>query len=165
MFHDMRRREFLPALAAPLLIPSFAQGATGVSITGRLAAVRTAIDAAARAGTSTLGVFVGDSNADAGVAVAALNQLKAHAEAKSVTLCIAKFDRLNWAVDVVERVNSPRVKILFDVYHAQVTGGDIVNSIRKNIQHIGRIDMGDQRLPELNYGFIEREIAKLTLDS
>jgi hydroxypyruvate isomerase len=158
MFDDMRRREFLPALAAPLLLPSLVHGATEASIADRLAAVRSKIDSAARADVSTLAVFVDNSNAD--VAVAALNQLKAHAEAKGVTLCIANFDRLNWAVDIVERVNSPRVKILFDVYHAQTTEGDIVNSIRKNRQHIGRIEIGEKRLPELNYGFIERVISE-----
>lgn len=160
MFHDMRRREFLPVLAAPLLISS---GANGASITDNLATLRAAIDQAARAGASTLAVLTGDASANQCVAI--LNQLKAHAEAKGVTLCIANFDRLSWAVDVVESVNSPRVKLLFDVYHAQTTEGDIVNSIRKNRQYIGRIDMGETRLPELNYGFIEREIAKLSLES
>lgn len=156
----MRRREFLPVLAAPLLISS---GANGASITDNLATLRAAIDQAARAGASTLAVPAGDASANQ--CVAFLNRLKAHAEAKGVTLCIANFDRLSWAVDVVESVNSPRVKLLFDVYRAQTTEGDIVNSIRKNRQYIGRIDMGETRLPELNYGFIEREIAKLSLES
>lgn len=160
MFHDMRRREFLPVLAAPLLISS---GANGASIADDLATLRAAIDQAAGAGASTLAVLTGDASANQCVALS--NRIKAHAETKGVTLCIANFDRLSWAVDVVQSVNSPRVKILFDVYRQQTTEGDIVNSIRQNHRHIGRIDMGEKRLPELNYGFIEREIAKLSLES
>jgi hydroxypyruvate isomerase len=156
----MRRREFLPVLAAPLLIPS---GAHGASITNGLSSIRLAIDAAAGAGESTLTLSTGSASADR--CVAFLNQIKSHAQSKGVTLCLSKPRSLSWGVGVVERVDSPRVKILFDVYHAQTTEGDIVNFIRQNIQYIGRIEMGEQRLPELNYGFIEREIAKLTLES
>ena len=157
MFDDMRRREFLPALAAPLLISS---GVRGASMPDGLTRLRSAIDRAGLYGAKTLDVFVGNTSANE--AVAAFHQIKGYAEAKSVTLCLAKFDRLNTAVEIVERVNSPRVKLLFDVYHRQTTEGDIVNSMRMNHQHIGRIDMGVNRLPELNYGFIEREIAKQT---
>ena len=61
---------------------------------------------------------------------ALLNRVKAHAEDKRVTICIegvnskytdpnfgradAIFDRLAWGVDVCRRVNSPRVKLLFE---------------------------------------------------
>src|ERR1035441_10812103 len=36
------------------------------------------------------------------------------------------FDHIAWGVDVMQRVNSPRVKILYDIYHAQIMDGDIV---------------------------------------
>lgn len=38
-------------------------------------------------------------------------------------------DRTAWGVDVVTRVNSPRVKLLYDVYHMQVMEGDIIRTI------------------------------------
>src|SRR6266550_824511 len=78
---------------------------------------------------------------------ALLNRVKAHAEDKGVTICIevvnskyqdpefgradAIFDRLEWGADVCRRVSSPRVKILFDIYHAQIMDGDVCANIGK----------------------------------
>src|SRR5256885_11675736 len=39
-------------------------------------------------------------------------------------------------------VNSPRVKILFDIYHAQIMDGDIVRNIRDHFQWIGHFHTG-----------------------
>jgi hydroxypyruvate isomerase len=47
------------------------------------------------------------------------------------------FDHMTWGADVIKRVNSPRVKILYDIYHAQIMDGDIVRAIRDNIALIG----------------------------
>ena len=38
---------------------------------------------------------------------------------------------------LVERVNSPKVKLLYDIYHQQITEGDLIPTIVKNIHHIG----------------------------
>ncbi len=35
-------------------------------------------------------------------------------------------DHTAWGVDVCKRVNSPRVKLLYDIYHLQIMEGDIV---------------------------------------
>jgi sugar phosphate isomerase/epimerase len=40
-------------------------------------------------------------------------------------------------VAVCERVNSPRVKLLYDIYHMQIMEGDIIRTIRDNIGWIG----------------------------
>jgi len=108
-----------------------------------------------------------------------LNKVKAHAEDKGVTLCMEylnskvnhpgyMFDHIAWGVDVMKRVNSPRVKILFDIYHAQIMDGDIVRNIRDHFQWIGhfhtggnpgRHDIDDTQ--ELNYRFIMQAIAEL----
>ncbi len=85
--------------------------------------------------------------------VAFLNKVKAHAEDKGVTICMEylnskvnhkdyMFDHIAWGVDVMKRVNSPRVKILFDIYHAQIMDGDIVRNIRDNFQWIGHFHTG-----------------------
>jgi hydroxypyruvate isomerase len=47
------------------------------------------------------------------------------------------------AFEIVERVDSPNVKILYDIYHQQVTEGDIIRTIRDNIEHIGHIHVAD----------------------
>ena len=75
-------------------------------------------------------------------------------------------DHTAWGVAVCERVNSPRVKLLYDIYHMQIMEGDIIRTIRQNIRWIGhfhtagnpgRRDMDDTQ--ELNYRGICRAIA------
>jgi hydroxypyruvate isomerase len=116
--------------------------------------------------------------------VAFLNRMKAHAEDKGVTICLeimnSKFadpglgragqicDHVDWGVGVVKRVNSPRVKFLFDIYHVQIMDGNIVDNIRNNIQWIGhfhtagvpgRHELDDTQ--EINYRFVAKTIADL----
>jgi hydroxypyruvate isomerase len=78
------------------------------------------------------------------------------------------FDHMSWGVGVVTRVNSPRVRILYDIYHAQIMDGDIVRSIRDNIALInhfptggnpGRNDIDETQ--EVNYRYVMQEIAAL----
>jgi hydroxypyruvate isomerase len=78
------------------------------------------------------------------------------------------FDHIAWGVDVMQRVNSPRVKILYDIYHAQIMDGDIVRNIRDHIQWIGHFHTGGNpgrkeidETQELNYRFIAKAIADL----
>jgi hydroxypyruvate isomerase len=75
-------------------------------------------------------------------------------------------DHTAWGVAVCEKVNSPRVKLLFDIYHMQIMEGDLIRTIRQNIRWIGhfhtagnpgRNDMDDTQ--ELNYAGICRGIA------
>ena len=109
--------------------------------------------------------------------VAWLNRIKAHAEDKGVNICMEylnskvnhkdyMFDHIAWGVDVMKRVNSPRVKILYDIYHAQIMDGDIVRNIRDHIQWIGHFHTGGNPgrheiddSQELNYHFIAKAIA------
>jgi hydroxypyruvate isomerase len=111
--------------------------------------------------------------------VAFLNRVKEHAEDTGVTISMEllnskvnhrdyMFDHMAWGVDVVTRVNSPRVKILYDIYHAQIMDGDVVRTIRDNVAHIchfhtggnpGRNDIDDTQ--ELNYRFVMQQIAAL----
>src|SRR4029450_2278058 len=66
------------------------------------------------------------------------------------------------------RFNSPRVKILYDIYHAQIMDGDIVRAIRDNIALIGHFHTGGtpgrndiDETQELNYRYVMQEIAAL----
>ena len=148
------------------------------------ASLRAAIDESAAAGVPNVITFSGnrrgmDDRVGADNCVAFLNKVKAQAEDKGVTICMEllnskvnhkdyMFDHIAWGVDVMKRVNSPRVKILFDIYHAQIMDGDIVRNIRDNFQWIahfhtggnpGRHDIDDTQ--ELNYRFIAQAIADL----
>ena len=46
-------------------------------------------------------------------------------------------DHTSWGVQVVSEVASPRVKLLYDIYHMQIMEGDLIRNIRDNIEHIG----------------------------
>jgi len=98
---------------------------------------------------------------------------------KGVTICMEylnskvnhkdyMFDHIAWGVDVMSRVNSPRVKILFDIYHAQIMDGDIVHNVREFYQWIGHFHTGGvpgrhdiDETQELNYRFIAQSMADL----
>ena len=47
------------------------------------------------------------------------------------------------AFDIMHEVNSPNVKILFDIYHVQFMDGNLIATIRKNIGSIGHFHVGD----------------------
>ncbi len=47
------------------------------------------------------------------------------------------------AFDVVSAVNSPNVKLLYDVYHQQITEGNLISTIRQNIDLIGHFHIAD----------------------
>jgi hydroxypyruvate isomerase len=80
-------------------------------------------------------------------------------------------DHTAWGVAVCQRVNSPRIKLLYDIYHMQIMEGDIIRTIRDNIRWIGhfhtagnpeRQDLDDCQ--ELHYPGIVRAIAATGYD-
>jgi hydroxypyruvate isomerase len=146
--------------------------------------LRAAIDEAAAANVPNVITFSGnrrgmDDRVGADNCVAFLNKIKARAEDKGVTLCMEllnskvnhkdyMFDHMSWGVDVMQRVNSPRVKILYDIYHAQIMDGDITRTIREQIKWIGHFHTGGNpgrhdidETQELNYHFVAQAIADL----
>ncbi len=69
--------------------------------------------------------------------------------------------------EILRRVDSPKVKLLFDIYHVQVTDGDLIGQIRNNIDLIGHFQIGDHpgRMQpgtgEINYRNVFRAIYEL----
>ena len=51
-------------------------------------------------------------------------------------------DRTPFGVEVMKRVDSPRVKLLYDIYHMQIMEGDIIRTIRDNHQYIAHYHTG-----------------------
>lgn len=47
------------------------------------------------------------------------------------------------AAELIDRVGSPNVKILFDIYHVQIMEGNLIEKIRMNIDRIGHFHIGD----------------------
>ena len=113
-----------------------------------------------------------------------LNRVKGYLEDKAVTLCIENTnsrypdnvlgrpdqlcDHAAWGFELCKRVNSPRVKMLFDIYHAQIQDGNVVATIRDNFQWIahfhtagvpGRHELDDTQ--ELNYRFVAQTLVDI----
>ena len=67
---------------------------------------------------------------------------------------------------IIEEVNSPNVKLLYDIFHYQIMEGNIVTTIRNNIDKIGHFHAAsvpgrnEITTGELNYTYIFREIDK-----
>jgi hydroxypyruvate isomerase len=146
--------------------------------------VREAIKAAAAAGAPNVILLAGDRKGltdEQGLENSALflNNIKGLAEEQGVTLCIELLnskvnhpgymcDHTSWGVDLCKRVNSPRVKLLYDIYHMQIMEGDVIRTIQQNIKHIGHFHTAGNPgrhqfddTQELNYRGICRAIADL----
>jgi hydroxypyruvate isomerase len=77
-----------------------------------------------------------------------------------------QFDRMSYGLEVVKAVGSPRIKILYDIYHAQIMEGDVIRTIRDHIDAIGHFHTGGvpgrheiDAGQELNYAAIAKAIA------
>ena len=71
---------------------------------------------------------------------------------------------------ICREIGSPRLKMLFDCYHMQITEGDLYGHIRKNLDVIGHIHSAGHPgrhelwLGETNYQFLVKEIEKMGYD-
>ena len=82
-----------------------------------------------------------------------LNRVKRIAEDHGVTICVELLnskvdhkdyqgDRTAFGVAIVRAVGSPRVKLLYDIYHMQIMEGDLVHTIRDQHQYLGHYHTG-----------------------
>lgn len=207
---DLIGPQDFPTLKKYGLVPSMVPGGAGIKagvndvanhaiIEPKLMA---AIDAAAAAGAPNVIVMAGDRVGADGKKIsdergletgaAFLKKPVKHAEDKGVTLCLELLnskvnhpdymaDHTAWGVELCKRVGSPRMKLLYDIYHMQIMEGDIIRTVRENIEYLahfhtagnpGRHEFdGTQELhyrpialalAELNFGgFISHEYTPL----
>jgi len=189
---DLRGPKDFPILKKYGLVPTMVPGGSRIKggindktlHAGIEKRMREALQAAAEAGAPNVIVLAGDRK---GISdeeslencVIFLNKMKAQAEDLGVTLCMELLnskvnhpgyvcDHTAWGVEVCKRVNSPRVKLLYDIYHMQIMEGDVIRTIRENIDYIahfhtagnpGRHEFDDTQ--ELNYRGICKAIADL----
>ncbi len=192
---DLPTAQQVPILKQHGLAPTMMTG-TGTSFQDGLirkelhdkieAAIRTGIDMCADLGCPNLIALPGERRGmsreeGADNAAAVLSRVKGYAEQKGVTLCMEitnskvaadqrtdqVFDRLEWGLDVCRKVNSPRVKIVYDIYHVQIANGDVTRNLRDHLQHICHIHVAGvpsrmeiDSTQELNYRFIANAIAE-----
>jgi hydroxypyruvate isomerase len=124
-------------------------------------ATRDSIDACAEHGFKNVICFTGmreDVPDDVGAnnCVEGFKQVVGYAEKKGVTLCLEMLnsrvnshpmkghpgyqgDHTDYCVDIIKRVGSPHLKLLFDIYHVQIMDGDIISRIRQHKEYIGHV--------------------------
>lgn len=168
---------------------SLTEGLNNRADHGRIEAeLRASIDIAAQLGIPGLICFSGNriegqSDEDAVEATAeGLRRVTDLAESTGVNLNIEllnskvdhpgyQCDHTAWGVEVCRRVGSPRVKLLYDIYHMQIMEGDVIRTISENIEWLGhfhtagnpgRKDLDDDQ--ELFYPAICRAIARTNYD-
>jgi hydroxypyruvate isomerase len=108
-----------------------------------------------------------------------LQRVKKAAEDAGVTICMEllnskvdhkdyQCDHTAWGAAVSKGVDSPRVKLLYDIYHMQIMEGDVIRTIRENIQYIGHFHTGGvpgrhelDDTQELQYRTIAKAVADL----
>jgi hydroxypyruvate isomerase len=88
--------------------------------------------------------------------VKGFEKVVAYAEQKKVTLCMEMLntrvcdhpmkghpgyqgDHVDYCIDIIKQVGSPRLKLLFDVYHVQIMDGDIMTRLRTHRDFIGHV--------------------------
>lgn len=111
-----------------------------------------------------------------------------YAEQKQVNLCLEHLnsrdtthpmkghpgylgDHVDWCVELIRKVGSPRMKLLFDIYHVQIMDGDIIRRLRQYKDLIGHIHTAGvpgrgelDETQELNYPAIMRTLVELGYD-
>ena len=111
--------------------------------------------------------------------ITGLNLVKKYAEDQGVTIAIellnSKVDHKDYQGDhtafgvaVVKGVDSPRVKLLYDAYHMQIMEGDLIRTIRENIQYIAHFHVAGvpgrheiDGTQEVNWRAVAKAIADL----
>jgi hydroxypyruvate isomerase len=117
-----------------------------------------ALPKAAKAGVPNLITFFGNrkgmSDADATKnCIAGLNRIKGPAEDAGVTVVVELLnskvdhkdyqgDRSAFGLEIVKAVGSPRVKLLYDIYHMQIMEGDVIRTIRQDKDWIAHFHTG-----------------------
>jgi len=153
-----------------------------------LGKLRDSIDACSQYGFPSVITFTGfreDVPDDAGIknCVNGYKQIIGYAEKKKVNLCLEilnsrvnvemkghpgyQGDHTDYCMEIVRGVGSPRMKLLFDIYHVQIMDGDIIARIRQYKDYIGhyhtagnpgRRELDDKQ--EINYRPIMEEISR-----
>lgn len=152
-----------------------------------LAKMRKAIDACADFGFPNVITFTGlagDISPDEGArnCVAGYKKIVGYAEKKKVNVCLEilnsrvpiemvgvpgyQGDHTDYCMDIVKKVASPRMKLLFDIFHVQIMDGDLISRIRQYKDYIGhyhtagnpgRHELDDTQ--EINYRPVMKAIA------
>ncbi|MFA5192758.1 MAG: TIM barrel protein, partial [Verrucomicrobiia bacterium] len=112
-------------------------------------------------------------------------QVIAYAEEKKVNLCLEHLntrdnthpmkghpgyfgDNVDFCVELIRRVDSPQMKLLFDIYHVQIMNGDVIRRLRQYKDVIGHIHTAGvpgrgelDETQEINYPAVMKAIVEI----
>jgi hydroxypyruvate isomerase len=77
------------------------------------------------------------------------------------------FDDIEWGFDVCRRSGSPNVQIVYDIYHVQIANGDVVRTMRDNLDRVCHVHVAgvpsraEIDVSELDYRYVAREIVAM----
>ncbi len=117
--------------------------------------------------------------------VRGLRELARYSERRGITVCLEQLntrddshpmkghpgyqgDDIDYCAEIVRQVDSPRAKLLFDIYHVAIMNGDVIRRLRHYhdwIGHIhtagvpGRSEIGAQQ--EINYAAVMRALVEV----
>lgn len=113
-----------------------------------------------------------------------LQRIAGLAEEKKVTVCIEMLnskvkeemkghpdyftDKMELAVEVCKAIGSPRIKVLFDIYHVQIMHGDVISRLEENFDYVGHVHTAGNpgrceidENQEINYAPIMQKLVSL----
>lgn len=117
--------------------------------------------------------------------IAILSRVAPYAEEKGVNICMEitnskvaadnrtdqVFDDIFWGFNVCRGTGSKRIKVVYDIYHVQIANGDVVRTLRENLDLVCHIHVAGvpsrreiDHTQELNYRYIAQEIADMGYD-
>jgi len=112
--------------------------------------------------------------------VEALKRAAELAEGHSVTILLENVDReenpdyiarsVEETVQVISEVDHPGVKLCYDLFHAQISGGNLIANLERHIDRVGKVHIGDvpghhePGTGEINFTNIYRKLAELDYD-
>ncbi|HYO80593.1 MAG TPA: TIM barrel protein [Bryobacteraceae bacterium] len=189
---DLAAPEEWPVLKKYGLAPTMTGGGTTIpdgfnrkeNHEGIATRFRESVDRAAAAGAPSIIVFSGNRKGmsdEEGLENCAIGVKKVMpmAEDKGLLVCMELLnskvnhpdymcDRTRWGVELVKRVGSPQFKLLYDIYHMQIMEGDVIRTMRENIQYIGHLHTGGNpgrneidETQELNYKAISKAVVDM----
>ena len=126
-----------------------------------LKATRQAIDDSAEFGCPNVIAFTGfaegfSKEEGAKNCIAGFKQIAGYAEKKGVNVCLEMLnsrvgdhpdkghpgyqgDHIDYCMDILRSVGSPKIKLLFDIYHVQIMDGDVIRRIKECGEMIGHV--------------------------
>jgi hydroxypyruvate isomerase len=150
---------------------------------GFLADVREQLKIMEKIECSTLNVMSGNvvpglsPEAQHASCVEGMKQAAELVEGKGITLLLENIDLEEnphyymWSVPeafkIIEEVNHPQVKVLYDFFHAQISGGNLISNLQRHADKVGLLHIADvpgRHQPgtgEINYINIYKKLAEL----